>query len=81
MEHDWKTARCQEVKDAIGDLLIRCHVPAVVLVQHNGRSEGPYYMCAWCWDHNIRNRNARAEAVSPDLDPLWRARWGLNSTP
>lgn len=29
-----------------------------MLLQHRGRSEGPYFMCLECGEHNARNRNA-----------------------
>jgi hypothetical protein len=49
--------KCQETTGAIGNLYLRCGKPAVAVVQHRGRSEGPYDLCEACADHNVRNRN------------------------
>ena len=54
---------CQETTGMIGDRYLRCGAPARTLVQPRGRAEGPYWMCAPCADHNIRNRNC--EDVTP----------------
>ena len=50
---------CQETTGMIGEQYIRCGKTAYVLVQHVGRSEGPYWLCAECADHNIRRRGGR----------------------
>ena len=42
---------------------IRCGRPAVALIKHRGRIEGPYWMCPEDADHNIKNRNA--EDITP----------------
>ena len=48
---------CEETAGMIGDSYLRCGAPAEILVQHKGRTEGPYWMCPLCAWHNIRNRN------------------------
>lgn len=50
--------RCEEASPFSYGGYIPCNAPAVVLVQHKGRSEGPYRMCALCASHNVHNRNA-----------------------
>lgn len=51
--------RCEEVTGVIGDdTYIHCGATAVVLIQHRGRTEGPYFMCLRCGDHNLRHRDA-----------------------
>lgn len=37
---------------------LRCGAPAVRLIKHRGRREGPYWMCEHHAVHNIDNRNA-----------------------
>lgn len=49
---------CEETTGMIGDKYLRCGRPAVMVVQHRGRNEGPYAMCRECGWHNCRNRNA-----------------------
>ena len=49
---------CQETTGMIGNEYLQCGAPAVALIQHRGRHEGPYYMCLGCANHNIHNRNA-----------------------
>ena len=56
--------RCQETVGMIGDDYIRCEKPAVMLIQHRSRAEGPYYMCLECGTHNLDNRNAELLAGS-----------------
>ena len=50
----------------IGEEYLRCGAPARTLVQPRGRTEGPYWMCDWCAEHNLRNRNC--EDVTPKED-------------
>jgi hypothetical protein len=54
---------CEETTGMIGDTYIRCERPATTLVQHRGRTEGPYWMCATCASHNLENRDA--EDITP----------------
>ena len=49
---------CQETTGMIGNEYLQCGAPAVALIQHRGRHEGPYYMCIECANHNVHNRNA-----------------------
>ncbi len=72
---------CEETYGMIGDKYLRCGATSLALVQHRGRSEGPYAMCLEHADHNIRNRNAECIGVSkstsdvmPNHDAL-RLRW------
>ena len=50
----------------IGEEYLRCGAPARTLVQPHGRTEGPYWMCDRCAEHNLRNRNC--EDVTPKED-------------
>lgn len=50
--------RCEEVVGMLGSQYLRCGAPAVVIIQHRGRTEGPYAMCFECADHNMLHRNA-----------------------
>ena len=54
---------CQETTGMIGEEYLRCGAPAETLVQPRGRTEGPYWMCSACANHNIRNRDC--EDVTP----------------
>ena len=66
---DGKT--CQETKDMIGNAYVVCGAPAVMLVRHRGRTEGPYYMCEFDGWHNTHNRNAELLA---EKDPVCEER-------
>lgn len=57
-----KDKTCEETTGIISgtDTYIHCGRPAVALVKHICRREGPYFMCLPCADHNIRNRDAIA---------------------
>lgn len=67
---------CEETWGMIGDRYLRCGKPAVVIVQHRGRDEGPYAMCYACADHNMRNRNAGpVEWLDKELEELTRGRY------
>lgn len=68
---------CEETVGMIGDEYLRCGRPAVVLVQHRNREEGPYSMCLECGDHNIANRNAEALEASASVTLDFRERWKL----
>ena len=57
---------CEETTGMIGEQYLRCGAPAVVLVKHKGRNEGPYFMCGPCANHNVRNRRAEPLLVAPD---------------
>lgn len=57
---DGKT--CEETYGMIGEKYLYCGRPAVMLIQHRGRAEGPYFMCLNCGEHNARNRNAEVLA-------------------
>lgn len=57
-ETDWDTATCEEVLMMVGEQYIRCGDPAVMVVKHVGRREGPYRMCAGHGTHNVANRGA-----------------------
>lgn len=63
-------ARCQEASTFSMTDYIACARPAVAIIQHNGRSEGPYYMCGPCAHHNIRHRDARAVCVKPGEEKM-----------
>ncbi len=52
-------AKCQEASIFSTEKYIPCFAPAVAIVQHIGRSEGPYYMCLMCAVHNVDNRHAK----------------------
>ena len=56
---DFTGKRCQETTGMVGDDYLRCGQLAVMLIQHRGRSEGPYFMCLSCGTHNIVHRNAQ----------------------
>ena len=64
---------CQETTGMIGNEYLRCGAPAVALIQHRGRHEGPYYMCRGCADHNVHNRNADVVAWMGLWDEVPRA--------
>lgn len=64
-EQYWHGKTCQETTGMIGEKYLRCGKPAVALIQHRGRSEGPYYMCGPDANHNVYNRNAVAIVVKP----------------
>lgn len=67
---------CQETTGMIGDKYLRCGQPAVVVVQHRGRNEGPYDMCYACADHNLRNRNAGVvEWLDTELEEQTKGRY------
>ncbi len=67
---------CEEVTGIIGEQYLRCGAPAVVVVQHRGRSEGPYAMCLPCADHNMRNRNAGpVEWLDKELEVVMEGRY------
>lgn len=66
---------CQETPRMLGNMPLKCGAPAVALVQHRCREEGPYFMCAPCADHNIHNRNGFAVAIAADADPELKVRW------
>lgn len=52
-------AKCEETWGMLGNgTYLRCGKPAVSLVQHRGRDEGPYFMCMADGWHNCKNRNA-----------------------
>ncbi len=65
---------CQETTGMIGNMYIRCRRPAVMVIQHRGRDEGPYPMCHPCGDHNARNRNADLVPLSETLIASMRSR-------
>jgi len=50
----------------IGEKYLYCGKPAVMRVQHRGRSEGPYEMCLEHGCHNADNRNAEVIACYTD---------------
>lgn len=54
---------CEEAVGSIGIHPIQCNAPAVALIQHIGRNEGPYFMCGPCSNHNVKNRHAKAILV------------------
>lgn len=57
---------CHETTGMIGDSYICCGLPAVAIVQHRDRTEGPYPMCFGCANHNTHNRNAEViEQLAP----------------
>lgn len=56
-------AQCQEASPFSSGKYIPCFAPAVAIIQHIGRSEGPYYMCGPCANHNIKHRHACAVFV------------------
>ena len=58
-------AHCQEASPFSTEKYIPCFGPAIAIVQHIGRSEGPYYMCAGCADHNVRHRHAKVVLWKP----------------
>ncbi len=60
----WKT--CEETWGWTGTDYLRCGAPAVMLVQHRGRREGPYQMCLEHGTHNADNRNAEVLARKAD---------------
>ena len=49
---------CEETTGMIGEWYTHCGAPAVCIVQHRGRSEGPYAMCRADASHNVRHRDA-----------------------
>lgn len=49
--------------DLVCDMYLRCGKPAIALVKHRDRNEGPYFMCGPCAYHNTRNRNSEALLV------------------
>jgi hypothetical protein len=57
---------CEETHgyDEDADMYLRCGKLAAILVQHRGRTEGPYWMCRFHAAHNIDNRNA--EDITPE---------------
>lgn len=59
MNEQIKMPKCEETGLVLGGVTpIPCGAPAVMLVQHRGRREGPYWMCLAHGTHNCRNRNA-----------------------
>lgn len=51
------------------DRYLQCGAPAFALIQHRGRTEGPYWMCPFHARHNIKNRNAELiGGKDPDAD-------------
>jgi hypothetical protein len=48
--------RCQEASPLSRGSYIACNAPAVTVID-NGDPQ-PYWMCAACADHNVRNRGA-----------------------
>ena len=49
---------CEETCGVIGDQYLCCGKPAVMLIHHRGRAEGPYFMCLEHGVHNCANRDA-----------------------
>lgn len=62
---NWDTRTCQETTGMIGEMYLRCGAPAVMLVHYYLRTEGPYFMCGPCGNHNVKNRNAVVDAIKP----------------
>jgi hypothetical protein len=63
IREDAQRGTCQETTGTIGESYLRCGKPSTTLVQHRGRTEGPYWMCDACAFHNVYNRDA--EDVTP----------------
>lgn len=67
---------CVETTGWVGGTYMRCGAPAVVIVQHRGRTEGAYAMCYPCADHNLRNRNAGVvEWLDKELEAQSKGRY------
>ncbi len=49
---------CVETLAMVGDKYVCCGWPAVAIVKHVGRDEGPYAMCLSHAAHNVGNRGA-----------------------
>lgn len=56
--------KCEEASAMSIESYIPCGLPAILLVHHTGRKEGPYFMCKECADHNVSNRRAKILAVA-----------------
>lgn len=64
---DWPLRTCEEIT-AVGNLEVPCGKPAMVLVKHDGRREGPYFMCRPCASHNVANRGASVLEIHPTIE-------------
>lgn len=66
-------ATCQEAGLGSVHFYIPCGKRAVAIIGYNGRTEGPYYMCGPCANHNVRNRGGKLIYIKPG-EERWVAR-------